>query len=149
MQKTTLLLLVISCLTLWAYTSQAQMQLIYAHDENGEKLTGSKDALIAAIRSGKQVRLGWKMGNGVNTVEHFADAQMVTIMNGEVYAQITPIISQSPKFNKNTITFNAGMKWSMIACTNGVNTTLYYDMSDGKAIQEVNSKWGNQWFIAN
>ncbi|MDW3191782.1 MAG: hypothetical protein R8G66_05435 [Cytophagales bacterium] len=147
MQKTATLFIFFCSLLHCATTTQGQMQLIYAHDEDGFKIEGSKEALIEAVRKGKQVRIGWKMGEGSKKAEHFADAQMVTILNGEVYAQIVPIIHQHTKPKRNNIVFRSGIGWTFIASTTGNNSTLIYDMSDGSALKSVPGIWGNQWFV--
>ena len=123
------------------------MKLVYAHDADGIALSGSKEALIEAVRNGKQVRIGWKMGEGAKKAEHFSDAQMVTILNDEVYAQIVPIIHQQAKPKRNNMVFRSGMGWTFIASTTGNNSTLIYDLGDGSALKSVPGIWGNQWFV--
>lgn len=147
MQKLTLLSILLGLILLCSTKAQSQTQLIYAHDADGIKLSGSKEALIEAVRNGKQVRIGWKMGEGAKKAEHFADAKRVTIMNGEVYAQIEPIIHQHAKPKRKNIIFRSGIGWTFIASTTGNNSTMLYDMADGTALKSVPGIWGNQWFV--
>ena len=130
----------------WSFAQQSEWQLVYEHNEQGEAISGSKEALIEAVRAGQDIKIGWKMGSGEKIVEHWAMAQFMTIMNGEVFGQITPILSQSPSFDQNIITFREGMKWSFIASTSGKNATYYYSF-DGTALDDSIYRWGNKWYV--
>ena len=146
MKQHTLALLFLLSLYVTSFGQQAEWQLVYEHDENGEVLTGSKQALIDAVREGQDVKIGWVIGAGEKSVEHWAPAQFLTIMNGEVFGQITPILSQNPSFEQNLITFREGMKWSFIASTSGKNATSYHTF-DGSTIDDTTYRWGNKWYV--
>src|ERR1041385_6543958 len=66
--------------------------LIYANDENGNRTSGDLRELIAAVRQGESIRIGWTIEHPVNKsirLEHYADAKFITIMNDSVvFAQI-------------------------------------------------------------
>jgi len=124
-------------------------QLIYEHSAQGELIKGSKKDLIDAVRMGKEVRVGWKMGSSEQYVEHFAEAQFLTIMNGEVFGQITPILSQKTNQQEKKIGFREGLKWSFIASTTGVNATMFYSFTDATVLDKSSYQWGNQWFVKN
>ncbi|MEM7549593.1 MAG: hypothetical protein AAF363_07960 [Bacteroidota bacterium] len=130
-----------------AYSQEGRWKLVYEHNESGEVISGSKSDLIEAVRSGKDVKLGWKMGGAGQFVEHYAEVQFLTIMEGEVYGQISPILSQEPSFAKKTVGFREGLKWSLIASTTGVNSTLFYNITDGTALDDGKYRWGNKWYV--
>ena len=67
-------------------------QSVYHHQPEGKMVSGSKEALLKAIRNGAQVRIYYKMGR----VEHLVDADFITIFKGEVFAQIDRIKGQKP-----------------------------------------------------
>ena len=98
-------------------------QLVYKNDANGNAVYGNKAELLDAVRLGYPIRIGW----GGTRVEHVADADFLTIFNGdEVFAQIKPIIGQRPQMSDDSlkIAFRPNNKWVKIAGTNGYSTSL-------------------------
>ena len=96
---------------------------VYKNDASGKAVFGDKDQLLDAVRLGYPVRIGW----GGNRVEHTADAQFLTILDGkEVFGQITPILGQAPRVEGDSmmIRFREENHWTMIAGTNGYFTAL-------------------------
>ena len=100
-------------------------QLVFQNDESGEATFGDKSKLIDAVRSGYPVRIGW----GGNRVEHVADAEFLTIFEGEVFAQINAIVGQAPRIDGDSIKirFRTQNHWTKIAGTNGYSTGLMID----------------------
>jgi len=94
-------------------------ELAYSNSYDGSTLFGDKEKLIELIRQGSPLRIGFgghRKNDTLISIEHFADAQFVTITNSnEVFAQIS------------TMTFKESSEWSMIACTNGQISTLSID----------------------
>ncbi len=117
---------------------KSQWRLVYANDEQGEPVDGSKAALIDAVRDGKPVRV-YTRGR---RVEHAADAQFLTIFEGEVFAQLTPIEAQQPETDPARVLFrNPGQKWRSIVGTNGFVTAFM----DGRDPNERNG--ATRWFV--
>ena len=141
-----IIITLILCLTC-SILSFGQWKLIYEHDEKGIAIKGEKKALIEAIRQGKELRVGWKMGGGARTVEHFANVQFVSVLEGEVFGQISQIIAQAPSFDKKIIDFIGNARWSMIASTTGKNATILLNTENPEKKFESTYLWGNQWFI--
>ena len=85
-------------------------RLVYAVDSTGTRLSGDKAVLLAAVRSGQPTRVGWgvawKLPDGTaGGVEHVAEAAFLTIHQGEVFAQMPPMLGQTPKAREPDITF--------------------------------------------
>lgn len=83
--------------------------LVYAADSTGARTFGEKASLLAAVRSGQPVRVGWgvtwKLADGtVGGVEHVGQAVFLTIHQGEVFAQLPPILGQTPNAREPVIT---------------------------------------------
>ena len=109
-------LLFISCKP--SNNTKAGWQKVFQNDEHGEKTFGDKSALIDAVRLGYPIRIGW----GGSRVEHVADADFLTIFEGEeVFAQIESIIGQAPAIDGDSlkIRFRTENHWTMIAGSNG------------------------------
>ena len=113
-------------------------RLVYAHDEEGAAVEGSKDELMQAVRNGKPVRVYF----AGRTVEHAAEAFFLTIFEGEVFAQIEQINSQRPSRDPAKITFREpGQEWHMIIGTNGYVSAL---MDGSEPNERTNAA---RWFV--
>ncbi|NNF06144.1 MAG: hypothetical protein HKN21_05235 [Candidatus Eisenbacteria bacterium] len=90
---------------------------VYEHDAEGVTLSGSKEALIEAVRAGQPIRVYW----AGRRVEHATDAGFLTILQGEVFAQIPEILGQQPSVDPPAIAFREpeGTTWTTILATNG------------------------------
>ena len=91
-------------------TSPSTWHLVYAVDSTGQTTYGEKARLLAAVRSGEPVRVGWgvawKLPDGtVGGVEHVGQAAFVTIHHGEVFAQMPPMLGQTPNAREAIISF--------------------------------------------
>lgn len=98
-------------------------QKVYQNDQDGQSMYGEKDKLLNAVRLGYPVRIGW----GSSRIEHVADADFLTIFQGEeVFAQIKKIIGQAPSIQNDSlkINFRKENHWTKIASTNGYTSTL-------------------------
>ncbi|MEM6318129.1 MAG: hypothetical protein AAF960_10695 [Bacteroidota bacterium] len=115
----------ISCQTSIS-TPPSGWQKVYKNDADGTALFGQKSDLLDAVRLGYPIRIGW----GGNRVEHVADADFLTIFDGEeVFAQIRPIIGQSPSIKNDSmkIAFRKTNNWVKMAGSNGFTTALMTD----------------------
>jgi len=89
-------------------------QLAYAHDATGKTTEGSKEALIKAVTNGKPVRVYW----AGRRVQHTIDASILTVLEGEVFAQMPTITAQKPSVDPAAITLRDGT-WQTVFATNG------------------------------
>ncbi len=101
-------------------------QMVFKNDADGQAIFGKKSTLLDAVRLGYPVRVGW----GSNRVEHVADANFLTIFQGEdVFAQIKTIVGQAPQIDGDSlkIRFRTQNHWTKIIGTNGFSTALMTD----------------------
>jgi len=89
-------------------------ELTYSNDKQGQPLYGSKQKLIDAVREGKSVRIYWSG----TVVEHLTDTFFITILGGEVFAQIESIQGQTPSLDPPKIELREN-QWRAIFSTNG------------------------------
>ncbi|WP_417451196.1 hypothetical protein [Kordiimonas sp.] len=89
-------------------------RLAYAHDGQGRAIEGSKQALVDAVLEGKPVRIYWTG----RTVQHVSDAGFLTLLQGEVFAQIPMITAQRPSTDPATVDLRDGT-WQSVFATNG------------------------------
>lgn len=131
---------------------QNEWEVIYRNDADGNKLFGSKEKLIEAVRNGNPIRVGFggrRKNDTLISVEHVTDAQFLTITNGkEVFAQITPIFGQRPDLVSDTIKIEIKEenKWVVLIGTNGERSTLskYFDSDISQKSKQ--SRRGATWY---
>lgn len=134
--------------------SDESWRLVYRHDADGNALYGDKSELIAAVRNGLPVRLGFGGRGRTDTsrsVEHLADVQFLTILdNTEVFGQIEQIIGQAPAREEdgNKVRFRTHNTWTKIAGTNGYSVGLMVDyINDSIPNLPGDRKQGASWFV--
>ncbi len=90
--KTIVYAILLTC-SMTAHGAEANVyQSLYHQDADGEKINGSINDLMKAVREGKQIRMYMDLG----FVEHSMDAGFISIFEGNVYAQINTIQAQRP-----------------------------------------------------
>ena len=94
-------------------SAPAGWRMVYAVDSAGKPTFGQKQDLLAAVRAGLPIRVGWgitwRLPDGTaGGVEHVAEATFLTIHQDEVFAQIAPILGQAPDARSPAITLGIG-----------------------------------------
>ncbi len=142
-----LLLVILSLAACQTHKSKSGWQKVYKNDKNGQAVFGDKSKLFEAVRLGYPIRIGW----GGNRVEHTADAQFMTILDGkEVFAQITPIVGQAPTLRGDSlrIRFRINNHWTKIAGTNGYSTALMTDYLNDSIVGGGDDRYAaTTWYV--
>jgi hypothetical protein len=124
--------------------------LVYSNDENGNRVSGDLGKLISAIRNGEQIRIGWTIEDPTDKslkVEHSADAKFITILSDStVFAQIDPIIGQTPIVKDKTVTLKENIEWSFSASSLGNNDSMNINTKTGEIVDHKPFKCGIKWF---
>jgi len=125
--------------------------LIYQNDENGNRVLGDLNKLINAVRNGEPIRIGWKIEHPTNKgikVEHFADAQFITVLSDSVvFAQIEPIVGQTPDIKDKFVSLKENTTWAFCASSLGKNDSMNINTKTGDIIDHKQWKSGIKWFI--
>ena len=126
---------------------------VYKHDGNGKLLEGSMDSLIAGIRNGYDVRIGWgwqrQLGDSLLTLEHVAEPLYISIIQG---SDVSAIIDPHPLL-KSYIAINEqafseeGHIWQCIMTTKGTFNAQVYDRSTGKLVKDWPQNHKMTWFL--
>ena len=95
----------------------------------GQVTEGTIDNLISEIRKGKEIRIGWQLdfdNDGNVDIEHWIDANFISILNGHVFNQIEPIYRQIPKKELPQVEITkSNIQWMGIIGTNGKLISRY------------------------
>ncbi|UII81649.1 hypothetical protein [Flagellimonas sp. CMM7] len=128
-------------------------ELVYHNDVEGNTIEGNIEALIEAVRRGDEVRIYWSAqspNDKTKKVEHFADAKFLTVLSDSiVFAQIDPIIGQTPDFDSQTIKFKENLQWSLLAASNGKSDTMMRNVVTGEIIGHNLVPFAIKWYTRN
>lgn len=126
--------------------SRGGWQKVYENNAQGQVVFGDKTTLINAVRLGYPIRIGW----GGRRVEHVAEADFLTIFEGEVFGQIRAITGQAPIIDRDTIKirFRPENHWTKIAGTNGFSTGLMTNyVRDTIAGGNTDRRAATTWYV--
>lgn len=125
-------------------------ELVYHNDVEGNTVEGNIEALIEAVRKGDEIRIYWSAqspNDKTKKVEHFADAKFLTVLSDSiVFAQIDPIIGQTPDFDSQTIRFKENLQWSLLAASNGKSDTMMRNVVTGEIIGHNLVPFAIKWY---
>ncbi len=147
MKKIFVLLIFMSFTNLNTAIGQSNKVVLKTNFE-GQVIEGSIDRLINKIHEGYELRIGWQLDfdqDGQSDLEHWIDANFISILNGHVFNQIEPIYQQIPKKEIPQVQIvNSSMKWTGVIGTNGKLISRYiipnlYSIED-KNIREIFEK---------
>lgn len=126
----------------------AQWQQVYRHDDTGNALAGSKDALFTAVRQGLPIRLGWGVKKGERSVEHVAVPEFLTITSEqEVFVQIPAHIAQTSYWDTEFQDFNAAqVTWRGLLSTTGRFMAVWYNRHTGETVRRYPQRVAMTWF---
>ncbi len=149
-------------------------KVIYEADRNGKAISGNLDELIHYVNNGNPIRVGWSLAMQTPSKEviemwHWTDANFITLLKGNVFAQVRGIFQQGPSFSKTgaaSVVLASGTSansWVGIIGTTGVMhqkfaesktmTKMYKDMgySDEKIKEEYKKletmKFKTRWSV--
>lgn len=98
--------------------------IILKTDYNGEVIEGSVENLIEHINMGKKVRVGWELDfdkDQKGDLQHWIDANFITIIGGHVFNQVDEIYTQLPRTAIPQVSMMpSDWTWTAIIGTNGV-----------------------------
>lgn len=129
----------------------AQWELVYENDASGQRLAGSKATLIDAVRSGQEIRVGWSLqrrDDPLRKVEHVAEAKFLTVMSDKhVFAQISPIVGQTPMYADSIIRLKENLEWTFIASTTGEQESMMRQVVTGEIVGHRTGRNGIKWWV--
>lgn len=112
--------------------------LLYSTDFDGKPAQGNKQNLIDMINEGHAIRVGWAYDfddDKLADLIHWAEADFLTIFEGEVFGQVQAIRAQSPQRENATISLRQPFtQWSGILSSNG---TLQGQLSTDRGALET------------
>ncbi|HAS44089.1 MAG TPA: hypothetical protein DCS93_26665 [Microscillaceae bacterium] len=125
---------------------------VYKHNKNGQPIGGSKADLLAAIRRGYDIRIGWGFQHprdADKTIEHVVKPNFLGISKGElVYAILDEHPALKAYFNvKNPQFDNPNITWSCVMNTEGNFNAIWYNRAAGKKVRDFPQRHVMTWFV--
>ncbi len=126
--------------------------LLYRNGVDGEDLAGSKDALLAAIRSGQPIQIGWgfsrEQDGQIRSVEHLIAPVFVTITNGsEVTAQLPEHIAQRSYADPARAFFDdPEVMWRGLMATTGTFDAVWVNRATGETTRRSPQRAALSWY---
>jgi hypothetical protein len=117
-----------------AADAQSACSPLLTTEAGGKVSAGSKGALIQAVQAGAPIRVGWELDferDGKIDLVHWAPASFLTVFEGEVFAQIPPILKQEPILGKANVRVAAAtVTWQGLVGSTGFLEGRYSDTSE-------------------
>lgn len=132
-------------------------QPLFGTDLEGVTSHGSKDALIEAVNKGTSIRIGWGLdfdGDGASELVHWADAEFLTVWEGEVYTQVGPVHAQTPIRGQSRVQLKSdNSEWRGSIGTNGILEGRFDSQDAVATALNVETMWcstdegGREWVL--
>lgn len=129
-----------------------QWVMLYRSGHNGEALAGSKQALLAAIRSGQPIQVGWGLSlqreERSISVEHLISPVFLTIVNGdEVSAQLPEHIAQRGYASVDGAYFDdPAVMWRGLISTQGSFDAVWTNRATGVEVRRSPQRAAFTWY---
>ena len=138
--------------------SQEKSQLVsrwkvaFKNNAQGETLSGSKEELIHAIRSGSTIKVGWGWQKDGKSMEHISEPIWHLVLNDQEV-----IIHLDPQVLSNTIwdSLSANyvdpglldLEWRVVLSTKGEFDAVWYDREKHEVIRRLPQRHIMTWFV--
>jgi hypothetical protein len=124
---------------------------VFANDARGRDVLGSREALLAAIRRGSPVRVGWSESSSSEkwSVEEFSDAGFTSIMGGrDVVAQLDPALIQTNYVDATKAGLRSpAVEWHALMSTDGRFEAVMVDRETGKTARRLVQRTRMHWYV--
>ena len=124
---------------------------VFANDGQGRDVQGSRDALLAAIRRGSPVRVGWSEASSAEgwSVEEFSDAGFTNIMGGrDVVAQLEPALIQTNYVDPRKAGLRSpAVEWHAIMSTDGRFEAVMIERETGRTTRRLVQRTRMNWYV--
>ena len=126
--------------------------IVYKHDGEGRPISGSKQALIDAVRAGQDIRVSWGLRHprdSIRSVEHTALPVFATVVNGsEVFVQVAEHVALADYWEtKSQDVGDPRVSWVGTLGTTGRFNAVWYNRSTGTEVQRLPQRATMTWMV--
>lgn len=127
-----------------------QWRFLFANGPHGEEVGGHRADLIAALRRGSPLRVGWGEAapDGSWSVEEFSNVGFTNVMAGKhVVAQLEPAMIQNDYLDASRATLRAEpLEWRAIMSTDGRFDAQMTVPSTGRLYRTLRQRTRMHWY---
>ncbi len=145
-------------MTVWcpsesAAPSSPEWISVYRSGIRGEALSGSKDALLKAVRAGNPIRVGWGLKRErdgvVRSVEHTADPVFLTIVDEtDIVVQLPEHVAQQSYWDMDKAFFDdASVMWRGVISTKGTFDAIWVNRATGELVRRSPQRAMFTWYV--
>lgn len=128
----------------------AQWRFLFANGAKGDGVAGDRAALIAAVRRGSPLRVGWGEAAADDSwsVEEFSNVGFTNVMGGrDIVAQLEPALIQSNYTDATKATLRTEpLEWRAIMSTDGRFDAQMTDPATGKLVRTLKQRTRMNWY---
>jgi len=128
----------------------SEWRFLFANGPHGEDIAGSREALIAAVRRGSPLRVGWGEGaaDGSWSVEEFSNVGFTNIMGGrDLVVQLEPAMIQNDYLDAKKATLRTEpLEWRAIMSTDGRFDAQMTSRATGKLFRTLRQRTRVHWY---
>ena len=133
--------------------TESGWKVVYKHDEYGNPMEGSIDSLIAGIRNGYDLRVGWgwqrELGDSILRLEHMAEPLFLTIIqekNVSIVIDAHPMLASYIDIGNQKIR-EGGHIWQCVLTTKGEFNAQIHNRSTGELMKDWPQRQRITWFL--
>jgi len=127
-----------------------QWRFVFANGPHGEAVAGKRADLIAAVRRGSPLRVGWGEAakDGSWSVEEFSNVGFTNLMGGkDLVVQLEPAMIQNDYLDATKATLRAEpLEWRAIMSTDGRFDAQMTVPSTGKLFRTLRQRTRIHWY---
>jgi len=128
----------------------SEWRFLFANDGHGNDLLGNRESLLAAVRRGSPLRVGWSEANAKEgwSVEEFSGVGFTNIMGKrDIVAQLDNALIQSNYLNATLAGLkNPVIEWHALMSTDGRFEAVMLDRETGRAIRKLVQRTRMNWY---
>lgn len=128
----------------------SEWRFLFANGPQGEEVAGNRAALLAAVRRGSPLRVGWgeAAADGSWSVEEFSNVGFTNIMAGrDLVVQLEPAMIQNDYLDAKKATLRAEpLEWRAIMSTDGRFDAQMTDPATGKLFRTLRQRTRIHWY---
>jgi len=131
--------------------TESTCHILYKNDKQGNTLLGSKQDLIAAIRAGADIKIGWGSKGKNHSIEHLSVPIWLAVLDEkEVIAHLDPQMLSTVDWDMLSANYKDSTKlkeeWRVVITTKGEFDAVWYDKQNSTLIQRRPQRHVMTWF---
>ena len=140
--------LLISC---QSENKNADYQIVYKNDKEGNTLIGSKEALINYIRGGAEIKIGWGTEGKSHRIEHLSEPIWIAVLDeSEVIAHLNTQVLSTIDWNNLSANYAdstlLNQEWRVVITTKGEFDAVWTDSNNNEVIKRRPQNHIISWF---